>query len=351
MSPSASHSQSNDATRREEPFDNWSLRAGEADREGAFHTVKQFKSSDTMSDVQASGAESAPNQASTSQQAASAGPKKQRAPHHKKDPRSQSPSVQVSRGLSYLLRHGADKEKLSMGSDGYVALDEVLKKTRIKQIDMEPDNGQFTKDGKKKRREPTVQDVLDLIANPGEKSRFEVKEDATTQKWLIRAIQGHTIQSVTELDHTPITLSNLSVLDYRGAAGDGEKGQQGDVAAVEASDEPVLPPGVEILHGTTPAAWDKIKESGGLSKMQRNHIHLARGKPGTPGVGSGSRISSPLLIHIDLIAALRDGVAFDLASNGAVLTAGVDGQGVLPLKYVTRVEDRQGQAIWQSGNP
>lgn len=216
-------------------------------------------------------------QASTSQSPSSSA-KKQRRPH-KKDPRSQPPSVQLSRALSYLLRHGAEKEKLTMGSDGYVFLDEVLKKSRVRQIDMEPDNGRFTKEGKKKR-EPLVQDVLAIIAKPGDKTRFEIREEGSgTDKWLIRAIQGHTIESVTELDHTPITLSNLAVLDYS------DRSQE--CGAVPVDGGAILPVGVEILHGTTSEAWEKIKESGGLNKMRRNHIHLARGRPGTPGVGSG----------------------------------------------------------------
>lgn len=59
------------------------------------------------------------------------------------------------------------------------------------------------------------------------------------------------------------------------------------------------------------------------------------------------RPTSPLLIHIDLIAALEDGVKFFLASNGAVLTAGVDEKGTLPLKYVSKVEDRKGEVVWR----
>jgi RNA:NAD 2'-phosphotransferase (TPT1/KptA family) len=60
------------------------------------------------------------------------------------------------------------------------------------------------------------------------------------------------------------------------------------------------------------------------------------------------RPTSPLLIHIDMISALRDGISFQLASNGAVLTAGEDGKGILPLKYVRKVEERKsGQVIWR----
>lgn len=235
-----------------------------------------------------------------------------------------------------------------MGADGWVALDDVLlKKSRIKSIDMDPDSGATTKDGKKKRREPNIQDVLDVVNESGDKQRFQVKGSAE-QGWFIRAIQGHTIEAVKELDHTPITLENLGVL-----ALDTEQQQQQQQAqphsTVNAQDSssPQLPPGVEILHGTTQEAWSKIQQTGGLSRMKRNHIHLARGRPGVQGVGSGMRATSPLLIHIDIVAALKAGVVFELASNGAVLTAGGGGSdGVLSLEFVSKVEDRSGKVIW-----
>ena len=61
----------------------------------------------------------------------------------------------------------------------------------------------------------------------------------------------------------------------------------------------------------------------------------------------GMRTSSPLIVHIDMHRALAAEVPFFVASNGAVLTPGVGESGVLPLEYVTHVEDRQGTKIWE----
>ena len=36
-------------------------------------------------------------------------------------------------------------------------------------------------------------------------------------------------------------------------------------------------------NGTTRDAWAQIQSSGGLKKMKRNHIHLAKGRPGSDG--------------------------------------------------------------------
>ena len=38
----------------------------------------------------------------------------------------------VSKALTYLLRHGAEKEGLSIGADGYVILQDILNHRRIK---------------------------------------------------------------------------------------------------------------------------------------------------------------------------------------------------------------------------
>lgn len=56
----------------------------------------------------------------------------------------------------------------------------------------------------------------------------------------------------------------------------------------QSTEEPHLPEGVEILHGTSQEAWEKIKTSGGLDRMKRNHIHLAKGRPGSNSVISGA---------------------------------------------------------------
>jgi 2'-phosphotransferase len=211
---------------------------------------------------------------------------------HPRSPAAQSPSVQLSKALSYFLRHGALKESLPITPDGYIYVPLLLAKPRIRQIDMAPENEDFTKDGKKKLKRVTVEDIREAVkGKAGEKKRFELKEEG--DEVFVRAVQGHSLESVTELDHVVLNFSNLQVLDLR----EGEQRTQAPTEDKKLSETEVkagsgksidgLPLGVEILHGTTPDAWEKIKASGGLSKMKRNHIHLARGRPGVPGVGSG----------------------------------------------------------------
>lgn len=60
--------------------------------------------------------------------------------------------------------------------------------------------------------------------------------------------------------------------------------------------QPKLPDGVEILHGTTREAWAKIETSGGLNRMKRNHIHLAKGRPNSSSVISGMLQKATLML-------------------------------------------------------
>lgn len=75
----------------------------------------------------------------------------------------------------------------------------------------------------------------------------------------------------------------------------------------------------------------------GLSKMKRNHIHLAQGVPGE-GVISGMRTSSQVLIFINLQKALDAGIKFFLSNNGVILTEG-DDEGFLRPEFFERVEN------------
>ncbi|KAH9000209.1 hypothetical protein EDB92DRAFT_1932276 [Lactarius akahatsu] len=81
----------------------------------------------------------------------------------------------------------------------------------------------------------------------------------------------------------------------------------------------------------------------GLSRMGRNHIHLAQGIPGD-GVISGMRNSAQVLIYVDVQKALDAGITFSLSENGVVLTEG-DERGFLSPEYFLRVEDRQSGPI------
>ncbi|KAI0947015.1 hypothetical protein AcV7_009567 [Taiwanofungus camphoratus] len=162
--------------------------------------------------------------------------------------------------------------------------------------------------------------MLEQIVSKDNKSRYHMlfEPDKTSNSpeeiWWIRANQGHSLKSVV-LDLQPIE---------------------------SAAD---IPTGTAV-HGTTLRAWELIREQG-LSKMKRNHIHLAQGVPGS-GVISGMRNSSQILIYINVQKALDAGIKFYISANGVVLTEG-DEHGHLSPQFFAKVEtaDRKPIPGWE----
>ncbi|KAI8872381.1 phosphotransferase KptA/Tpt1 [Ramicandelaber brevisporus] len=225
--------------------------------------------------------------------------------------RHESETVQISKQLSYVLRHGAEKLGITMQTDGSVFVDELL------DLDM------F------KRGRVTFAQVEDIVKNCP-KQRFILKQQSTATtattaatlasdiggRWVIKASQGHSIKSVSAVS-------------------------DGDMAIIKSASE--LPQSF-IVHGTNMAAWQKgIKPSGGLSKMGRNHIHFATGLPGEDGVISGMRNKANVMIYVDVDRAISDGIVFYKSANNVILTEGVNG--VLASKYFTKVTDKDGNDL------
>ncbi|THH15743.1 hypothetical protein EW146_g4778 [Bondarzewia mesenterica] len=205
-----------------------------------------------------------------------------------------SSEVRISKTLSWILRHGAQSEKLYMRPDGFVRVSELLATPKLRtQLDFA---------GLQTIVENDTKQRYTLMSGPDEAAL-----DAG-DIWWIRANQGHSMKKV-KLDLKPILSS---------------------------TDIPMA------VHGTNENAWRSISTQG-LSKMTRNHIHLAQGVPGD-GVISGMRTSAQVLIYIDVQKALDAGIPFSLSDNGVVLTEG-DAEGFLRPEFFGRVEDRSGRPI------
>ncbi|KAI0077756.1 hypothetical protein K474DRAFT_1642794 [Panus rudis PR-1116 ss-1] len=206
-----------------------------------------------------------------------------------------SEEVRISKTLSYILRHGAQKHGLYVRPDGYVRVTDLLALQQFRLLDF-----------------PTLQKIV----QSNDKQRYALlldRDEAAPQNgeiWWIRANQGHSIQNV-ELDLTPIK----SIDDI---------------------------PTKIAVHGTTRKAWESIRTQG-LSKMNRNHIHLAQGVPGS-GVISGMRQSSHILIYIDVQKALSYGIPFFLSANGVILSPG-NRDGLIEPNFFEKVETKDGKAL------
>ena len=197
----------------------------------------------------------------------------------------------ISKALTYLLRHGAEKEGLNIREDGYVLVDEILehKTIKSKKVDLE---------------------LLKKIVETNDKKRFQLtsltdERSGGKEELYIRATQGHTIKAI-----------------------DDEK------LLTRIEDCKAYP---LVVHGTYFKFWSSIIKEG-LKSMSRNHIHLAPGIPGEKDVISGMRSSCDVIIEIDLEKAMNDKIEFFVSNNNVILTKGIDG--VLPMKYFSKAYTR-----------
>ncbi|KAF9133408.1 tRNA 2'-phosphotransferase 1 [Mortierella sp. 14UC] len=227
----------------------------------------------------------------SSSTAPAAGTKKSNNNNRNRGPRGDSPTVRLSKALSWLLRHNAVSQGIAIRPDGYVKITAVL--------------------GHPKFKDFTLDDIIRVV-DTNEKKRFEILEDAQGQKEYIRAVQGHSIAEVAELGYVEII----------------------DVAQIPTA-----------VHGTMFNKWRFIGKQG-LSKMNRNHIHMAHGLPGEDGVISGMRQRCDLYIHVDTAKALGDGIKFYRSSNNVILSDGKNGDGFIPPKYFSRVVRSTGEVIY-----
>ena len=197
----------------------------------------------------------------------------------------------ISRYLSFVLRHGADKEGIEMDSEGYVKVEDILARKPHASIDS----------------------VL-LAVNRDEKGRFEVHQGE--DGWLIRATQGHN----KELD-----LSN-------------EMHRQ--ITTPDEVDQPTL------FHGTYLAAWGSIRRQG-LRCGHRQHVHFSTTYFVNHGQ-SGMRPGCDLVVAVNVQQLLDAEMPLYKSTNGVYLV----GQDI-PPELLYNVYWARGphnyRMIWQYG--
>lgn len=239
---------------------------------------------------------------------------------HRHRPREPLPrNVQVSKKLSWLLRHGAQEERLQLGDGGFANLQDVLNNRKIRSLKVSLDEVRQIVDDNDKQRF-TIKPVSEA-SRPADGS---AAPSPNPSDWLIRANQGHSVKIEAEGLLTPITVDNT--------------------------------PGTAV-HGTSHAAWLRIVASGGLKPMGRNHVHFASGLPpdfqltpdgsaatGSAPVVSGMRQSSTILAFLDVAKAMDRGLKLWLSDNGVILSEG-NADGIVPLDLLLRVEDRTGEGV------
>ncbi|KAH9498944.1 tRNA 2'-phosphotransferase 1 [Bulinus truncatus] len=205
------------------------------------------------------------------------------------------PTVKISKSLSYLLRHAADKKGFTLLPGGFLYVDDILNHQDFHSV--------------------TVNDIKHVVET-NDKKRFTLETELESGKLKIKANQGHSLK-VEDLDLKPIT---------------------------DASQYPV------VVHGTYLRPYKQIEKQG-LKPMGRMHIHFAPGEPGSHGVISGMRNSCTVLIYLNLQKALEDGIEFHLSPNNVILSSGNE-EKVIPPTYFHKVINRNtGEKLLQDGVP
>mmetsp|Transcript_14781 Transcript_14781/g.29925 ORF Transcript_14781/g.29925 Transcript_14781/m.29925 type:complete len:448 (-) Transcript_14781:286-1629(-) len=189
----------------------------------------------------------------------------------------------LSKALSTLLRHKAITDGVPITSDGWVAVSDAIQWVS------------------RRHRGFTEEDVARVVTN-NDKQRFSLR--TRDHRAEIRANQGHSMTEIT-IDMTELSLATAPQL---------------------------------AVHGTYQRAWDTIRTMG-LSKMNRQHVHMARDLPGESGVISGMRASCQVLVYVDLHAGIKAGMRFFESANGVILTDGFGG--VVPPRFLARAVDRR----------
>ncbi|OCK79794.1 phosphotransferase KptA/Tpt1 [Lepidopterella palustris CBS 459.81] len=260
--------------------------------------------------------------------------------------------VQVSKKISWLLRHGAGQEGLTLGEGGYVNVADALQTRCLKSLKVTFDELRTVVAENDKQRfslipvpsHPILASSTETVP-AAESSDSSKVDESNPRNFLIRANQGHSINIGSDGLLTPITKDNMPEI---------------------------------VVHGTTTFAWPLIMKTGGLRRMGRNHVHFAQGLPKgfipaepIPGNGhdeddivgrgakgkesgeapqeakentlviSGMRNSSTILIYIDLAKALDAGIRFWKSENGVILSEG-DEKGFVGCQFFKRVEERRG---------
>lgn len=166
--------------------------------------------------------------------------------------------VNKSRYLSFLLRHHPEEKELHMDENGYVSVDEIIKKAG------------YTKE------------ELELIVNTDSKNRYSYNKD----KSKLRANQGHSLSWVK------IDFESVSIKDIQDLGG-------------------------WLYHGTAEKYKDSILSNGIISKS-RNNVHLS--KDVNTALNVGKRHGKPVVFKVNAIEMIKDGYKIYKSENNVYLT-------------------------------
>lgn len=169
-------------------------------------------------------------------------------------------TTEISKFLSYVLRHQPQAIDLTLDTEGWADIAALI-------------------DGARRAGKVLDDTMIRAVVRDNDKQRFTISEDGTR----IRAAQGHTTEAVA-ISHTAIT------------------------------------PPATLFHGTATRFIASIMQEG-LKPGQRQHVHLSDNRQTATSVGQ--RYGVPVVLSVAAGAMHEQGFAFYQADNGVWLTAQV----------------------------
>jgi 2'-phosphotransferase len=180
--------------------------------------------------------------------------------------------MMTSKAMSFLLRHGAEREGVPIGPDGMMKITDLLDWLNNKDARV------------------TSDDIIEIVMND-KKGRYRLNEDKTK----ICAVQGHSL--------------GLNVVERK---------------------LPVWTKLAPLIHCSYVKHRSGIEHTG-LNRMSRQHIHMC-----DPEIGASwdlLRNNSNMYVIVDTIRARAAGIVFLQAENGVILSNGING--IIPPQYLT----------------
>lgn len=174
--------------------------------------------------------------------------------------------AQVSKFLSYVLRHQPEAIGIDLDREGWVDI-----ATLIQAAD--------------KHGTSLTEDLIKTVVHTSDKKRFALSDDNR----LIRAVQGHSTHHV-DIAYTPKT------------------------------------PPPFLYHGTATRFLQAILQEG-LKPQSRQYVHLSQDE--ATALNVGERHGKPVILKIDVQRMHEQGTEFFQAENGVWLVASVPASAIL----------------------
>jgi putative RNA 2'-phosphotransferase len=170
--------------------------------------------------------------------------------------------IKLSKYLSFLLRHSPESIEIKIDNQGYVEVDELIKKVN----ETPKYKGKLNKE------------ILDRIVATDNKGRYSYNENGTK----IRAVQGHSFHVEVATESMPPTF---------------------------------------LYHGTSQCAYEIIKEEG-IKKITRDYVHLSKDidTAFTVGLRHATNEDEVIIILVNTEEMIKDGYKFYVAENGVWLS-------------------------------